>query len=98
MKLGGNIQLTGFDKLETAELIIVKKIVGNYARKFSEMCKLEELHITFKPVHKTKGSEKFEIHAQVLDSGKKYNSKLTERNLFIALDSVLKKVENQIKK
>lgn len=98
MELGGNIQLTGFDQLETAELIVVKKIVGNYARKFSEMCKLEGLHVTFKPVHKTKGSEKFEIHAQVQDSGKNYNSELTDRNLFVVLDSVLKNVEKQIKK
>jgi len=62
------------------------------------MCELKGLHVTFKPVHKTKGSEKFEIHAQVQDSGKNYNSKLTDRNLFVVLDSVLKNVEKQIKK
>ena len=36
MKLGGNIVLDGCDNLEPATLIVLKKMVGNYARKISE--------------------------------------------------------------
>ena len=35
IELGGNITLVGFKEMGFGELIVVKKIVGNYARKLS---------------------------------------------------------------
>ena len=36
VELGGNIQLNGFSRLDGASMIILKKIVGNYAKKIAE--------------------------------------------------------------
>ena len=36
IELGGNIVLNGFRDLEPPELVVVKKIVGTYARKFAD--------------------------------------------------------------
>jgi hypothetical protein len=97
--LGGNIQLTGFKDLDNSSMIILKKIVGNYARRFSEICqKCDLLHLTMKAIHEREKSEKYELHAQLLAKGQSYNSEVVDRNLFFALDSVLKKIENEISK
>jgi len=94
MQLGGQIVLSGFKELKPAEIIVVKKLVGSYARKFSDNVKgYESLNIHLKEVHKTPGSEKFEIHARVLYDGKVEASEVIDRNIFVALDSVLKKIE-----
>jgi hypothetical protein len=97
--LGGNIQLTGFSGLDKSSMIILKKIVGNYARRFMEICeKCDMLHITMKPIHEREKSEKYEIHTLLNAKGKNYTSEVVDRNLFFALDSCLKKVENEISK
>ena len=97
--LEGNIQLTGFKSLEPSEMVVLKKIVSTYARHFSSKCKkFELLKVSMKKVHELEHSEKYEIHAMVVDGGKQHPSKITERNLFMALDSALKKVENSISK
>lgn len=94
MELGGKISLSGFKEIKPAEFIVVKKIIGGYARKFSDsLVNYESLHIYLKGVHKTPGSEKFEIHGKLLFDGKLKVSEIVDRNLFVALDSVLKKLE-----
>jgi len=99
LELGGNISLAGFKDVDKAQLIVVKKIVGQYAKRFSEICeRFEKLSITMKPVHKTEKSEIFELHAKAMDNGKQYVAQISDRNLFFALDKVLKKVENEIQK
>ncbi len=99
LKLGGNIQLAGFSELDGGQMTVLKKMVGNYAKRLGEICgKFEELTLTMKPVHETEASKIYELHAKCIDDGKPITSKAEERNLFIALDSVLKNIENQIKK
>ncbi len=94
MELGGNISLSGFKEVKPAELIVVKKIIGGYARKFSDsLNNYESLRIYLKAVHKTPGSEKYEIHGKLLFDGNLKVSEIVDRNLFVALDSVLKKLE-----
>jgi hypothetical protein len=98
-ELGGNIQLTGFGKVDASSMIILKKIVGNYARRFSEICaKCDLLHITMKPVHEREKSEKYDIHVLLTAKGQKYASEFVDRNLFFAIDTCLKKIENEISK
>lgn len=93
IELGGNITLAGFKEIEKAELVVVKKLVGSYTRKMSDTVSgFESLTVTLKIVHKTKGSEKYEVHAKAMVSGKPITSETTERNLFVGLDDVLKKV------
>ena len=97
VNLGGNIQLTGFRDIDSSSMIVLKKIIGNYAKRIAELTKkLETLHITLKPVHQREKSEKYEVHAMIVDDGKVYASEITERNLFVAIDSVLKKIVNEL--
>lgn len=96
-KLGGNIELTGFRNIDSSSIIVIKKIIGNYAKRIAELTKkLEKLHITLKPVHEREKSEKYEVHAKVIDNGKVYSSEITDRNLFVAVDSALKKIINEL--
>jgi len=99
LQLGGNIELSGFKELEPGSMVILKKIIGNYARRFSEQCSsFEKLALSIKKVHETEASKKFEVHGMVMDKGKTYTSEITDRNVFIVVDSVLKKIGNEIKK
>ena len=95
--LGGNIRLSGFGELDGANMIVVKKIVGNYARKISESgSEFSELHLTLKVIHKKEKSEKYEIHGKILCKGKVHTSEVTDFNLYFALDNLLKKLHNMI--
>ena len=78
-------------------MVVLKKIIGNHARRISELTKkLETLHITLKPVHEREKSEKYQVHAKVIDNGKVYVSELTDRNLLVVIDNVLKKIVNEL--
>ncbi len=93
--LGGNIELTGFKAIDRGSLVVVKKIVGNYVRKLSEITeKLEKFSVVMKQVH----NNQYELHAKLIDNGKAVTSEVIERNLFFALDKVLAKIETEIKK
>jgi hypothetical protein len=93
MELGGNITLVGFKEISKAELVVVKKIVGSYARKLSDSVNgFERLKVTLKQIHRTEGSEKFELNSLVVVDGDQSESEVVERNLFVGLDSVLHKV------
>jgi|SRR3989338_1628061 len=97
MQLGGNIELSGFRTIDGASMVVLKKIVGNYAKKFSEAAKkFEKLHLYMKPIHEKEKGELYEIHAKVIDNGKPFLSQVTERNLFVAIDSALKKIESEL--
>ena len=99
LQLGGNIALSGFNELEHGSMVILKKIIGNYALRFSDQCEsFEKLSLNIKKVHETEASKKFEVHGMMMDKGKTYTSEITDRNVFIVVDSVLKKIENEIKK
>ena len=97
MQLGGNIVLSGFRDIDGASMIVLKKMVGNYARRMSELAeKFEQLHLTMRPVHEKEKSELYEINAKLMNNGKAIVSEVTERNLFVAIDSALKKIVNEI--
>ena len=97
LKLGGNIQLTGFRGIDSSSMVIVKKLVGNYAKRISELAKrLETLHVTLKQIHEREKSEKYEVHAKIVDDGKVYASETVDRNLFVAIDSALKKLVHEL--
>lgn len=97
IQLGGNIELAGFKDIDGASMVVLKKIIGNYARRMSDISeKFESLHVTMKSVHETEKSEKYEIHAKLISNGKPFVSEVVERNLFIAVDNSLKKIVNEI--
>lgn len=97
MQLGGNIELTGFKDIDGASMVVLKKMIGNYMRRISEISeKSGSLHINMKTVHEKEKSEKYEIHAKLIDNGKPVVSETVDRNLFIAVDNALKKIVNEI--
>ena len=97
MQLGGNIELSGFKDIDGASMVVLKKIIGNHVRRMTEISdKFESLKVTMKPVHETEKSEKYEIHAQLMNDGKAVVSEVVERNLFVAVDDALKKVISEI--
>ena len=97
IKLGGSIELSGFRSIDSSSMIVIKKIIGNYVKRITELTKkLEKLHITLKPIHEREKSEKYEVHAKIIDGGKVYASEITDRNLFVAIDGVLKKIINEL--
>lgn len=93
LQLGGNIELSGFYSLEGGAMVILKKIVGNYAKRMSSKAKnFEKLSLNMKTVH----DNQYELHAKMINSGKATTSSVTDRNLFVAVDSALKKIMNEI--
>jgi hypothetical protein len=93
MQLGGNIELAGFNELEPAKLVVVKKLVGNYTKKMRERCEsFEQLNVTMKGIR----NSQFELHAKLMDNGTPYTAEATDFNVFFALDAVLGGVHKRL--
>ncbi|MEM0230587.1 MAG: hypothetical protein QXW00_04300 [Candidatus Woesearchaeota archaeon] len=99
IQLGGNIELSGFSFLDKAQMVVVKKIVGNYARKLSELVSsFERLSINVKKIHAVEQSENYEINARLFANKQQYHASETDRNIFFGIDKVLKKIEGIVRK
>jgi len=95
LELGGNITLAGFDGKDFTEMIVVKKMVGQYARQFSDhITGFSALKLTLKSVHETKT----EIHVLITVDGHEITSEETAHNIYIALDMSLKHAYEQARK
>ncbi len=93
MELGGNIILTGFKDVPKSDMIVLKKIVGNYVRKFRDKMKdYEGLRITLKPLH---GGKSYQLNGELVGAKERYNAETENRNLFVGVDELLKKLEKQ---
>ena len=94
-----NIQLTGFNKIDSSEMLVINKILDRYKGRFKEICRdVKSLQVSLKPIHEKEKSELYEIHILLIDDGKRHSAEVTDRNLFFGLDTALKKVENSISK
>jgi hypothetical protein len=89
--LGGNIELTGFRPLDGGSMIVLKKIIGNYARKFSDNYGSEKLALQLMP-----GAGMYALRGTVHKQGKIVTSDHADANVFFVVDTVLKKLENQL--
>ncbi len=93
IELGGNITLAGFTGRDYAELIIVKKIVGRYARQLSDAQHgFERLLITLKQA--LPGD--FQLEASCTINGTSFSATGSAQNLFVALDSTLKELRKAV--
>ena len=93
IELGGNIKLDGFSELNPADLLIVKKLVGNHVK---NICDLRE---DFKEITVTLKSSKqkaFELET-FLSLDKPLRSNASGSNLFFAVDQALKNLHSQFK-
>lgn len=93
IQLGEKIELEGFKELDSGELAIIRKLVGNFANKFGEFSKLR-LHL--KDIHKTENSVKFEINGFLERNGKMFNAEMTDYNVFVVINGVLDKLKKEI--
>lgn len=100
MELGGNIVLSGFSGRDFTEVIVVKKMVGQYARKLTDgVPGFSRLALTLKEIHHHEGGRgKVEIIAKVAVEGHEYAAEVTEHNIYMALDTALKRVFEQAQK
>lgn len=89
IELGGGIKLEGFESIEPSLLIVVKKVVGNYAKKMSEQVS------NFKDII-VNVSDNYKIEAKII-ADSEYSSSSTSSNLFFALDKALGEVLNKAK-
>lgn len=90
-QLGGNISLAGFKELDGGSMIILKKIIGSYARKFSDRLDgIDKLNIRMKRV----GNSQFELNCLLVKEGQQFNSEAVDYNLFVGMDNLLKKIES----
>ena len=98
LELGGNIELSGFTGLMPGSMTIIKKIVGTCTKKFTELKPdFEKLQLTMKGVHQTTDTPKiFHLDGKMIYGGKVVTSEAEDRNIFRAIDIVLKKIEVEI--
>ena len=94
--LGGNIALVGFEALDSAELVIVKKMVGNYVRKMSNYGDYQEMKIQLQQ-HPHGKSFKHELSAFAIFKEGRFNSNANEWNLYNALSQVCEKILEELK-
>ena len=95
MKLGGNIALVGFEILDPAELIILKKIVGNYVRKLGNNGNYQEMKLTLQQ-HPHGKSFKHEITAIAIFKEGRFNSEATDWNVYNAVSQVCEKILQEV--
>lgn len=96
IELGGHIELVGFKDLDGGSMVIVKKMVGNHVKKLNSMTQnFEKLTLSLKRVG-GEDSNKFEIHAKLIDNGQPIVSEVTDFNLFYTLDKVLQKINSAV--
>ena len=99
LKLGGNIELSGFKEIDPRSMIIVKKIVGNYVRKFSDHYKgFKGIKLHLKTISKKQGTEQYELKGNLELESKALSSEATGRNLFVVVDGLFKKLEKELTK
>jgi len=93
IELGGNIKLDGFSIVDAPTLIVVKKIVGNYAKKLQEETgEFNELLLTLSKQEK-------DITLQAKLSGKKScQAKVSDTNLFFAMNKALEQLMKEATK
>ncbi len=97
MKLGGNIELNGFSKLDGGTMVILKKIVGNHARHLLDIgSRFEKLSLTMnvpKEVEKANDRSMYDIQGVFTEGQKEYSFESKASNLFVAVDDVMKNME-----
>jgi hypothetical protein len=93
-ELGGNIVLSNFD-LDDQEMVVAKKLVGNYAKKIKNFHDYDELRLEMKTHDKGK-TKKFEIKGALIFNGNRANSQAIGFNPFVLIDEVLSKILNEV--
>ncbi len=98
MHLGDKIVLTGFKDLDRNEMVVVRKMVGTYVKKYIELDEgFQNLKLRLKTTHEREQSVIFELDGNYTSDSNKFDVSESNRNLFMVLDSVLKKIQGMLK-
>ena len=95
LNLGGNIALVGFNILEPSELVVLKKIVGNYVRKMCTYGNYQEMRLTLQQ-HAHGKSFKHEVNGLAIFKEGKFYSNVVEWNLYSAVSQVCSKILEEL--
>ncbi len=88
--LGGNIVLNGFQQIDGASMIILKKLIGNHVRQISDKAKqFEKIELSIEHDNNI-----FSVKGTAHDAGTPYAAQHEASNLFISVDQVLKKINS----
>lgn len=90
INLGGNIVLSGFEELEYMELIVVKKIIGSFAKELREKTSYEELLV------KLSRTDEYKISV-LLKADNEFSSTSSDNNLFYAISNSFIEINKKIK-
>ena len=88
MELGGNIVLDGFDNLDKANLVVVKKMVGNYGKVISEKKPFKKLILKY---------EKPKLEVTLEFENEQIKEKAEHINLFFSINEALSNIIKKIK-
>lgn len=86
IKLGGNIKLDGFDNIEHAKLVVIKKMVGTFVKEL-EPGNSVSLSLNL--------NGNFNVNAELVMNNITKTSSKTEKNLFFAVNEALKDLKTQ---
>jgi hypothetical protein len=93
MKLGDKIEILGFDDLEPALLIVVKKIIGNKVKDISEAKDgFESIKITLK------GSKEqgYELGGVIIINKIEKSAYIKNSNLFFAINALFEDLQKDL--
>ena len=91
IELGGNIKLEGFDEIESGKLVVVRKMVGSYARKISNKKQYKELKLGLKIE-----SDNCEINVVCVNEDGQIEGVKSDKNLFFAINGALESVLTKV--
>lgn len=90
IRLGGNIVLNGFEELSSAEAVVAKKIIGGYARKFSDNIEgYKEMEVNLEK------DDSFKLKSIVVSESNSFEAEAKDSNAFVALGKALNKLEEK---
>ena len=93
------MELSGFKDIDDSAMAVVNDRISYYLSRYSKLCPgFEKLAVKVKKVHAQEHSEKYEVHVSAFDRGKIFTSTVTNKDLMLALETALSKVESEISK
>lgn len=85
IRLGENIYLYGFNKVDSSSMIIIKKIIGSHVKKIHETTNFEKIDINLE-----KKDREYTINIQFNEADGTHPCK--ETNIFVCIDDAFKKL------
>lgn len=96
IQFGKNIELKGF-YIDRSSMEILKKLIGSHVRKYQQTLKdFDRLSLTLKGVHQIEQGGKLELRGNLFCQGKVYSASHVEKNLFVLVAEVLKKLDSEV--